>query len=138
MIHELLLNIGGTVNVTIDVFITIEEIFYTGTFTVLLLLLFNSGPFFFGGVPVCMHWAMINLIFKGKMPDSYRDPFFLQTTDFTLIGPLFTETTKTTETKSGQRKSNAKGPSFNFLLFKCYPQTRMRLKGTPLLIFLAL
>ena len=31
--------------------------------------------------------------FKEKMPDSYSDLFFLQTTDLTLIGPLFTETT---------------------------------------------
>ena len=49
------------------------------------------------------------------MPDSYSD-FFLQLTDLTLIGPLFTETTKTTEAKSGQGKLDAKGPLsfFNF------------------------
>ena len=51
------------------------------------------------------------------MPDSYSDPFFLQTTDLTLIGPLFTETTKTTEAKSGQRKLSAKGPLSIFLRY---------------------
>ena len=52
--------------------------------------------------------------FEEKMPDSYSGPFFLQTTDLTLIGPLFTETTKTTKAKLGQRKLNAKGPPFRF------------------------
>ena len=44
---------------------------------------------------------------------------FLQMTDLTLIGPLFTETTKTTQTQamSGQGKLSAKGPPFHFLLF---------------------
>ena len=31
------------------------------------------------------------------MPDSYCDLFFLQTTDLTLIGPLFRETPETTK-----------------------------------------
>ena len=52
------------------------------------------------------------------MPDSYSD-FFLQTTELTTIGPLFTETTKTTQTqaKSGQGKLSAKGPPFVFFTF---------------------
>ena len=33
-------------------------------------------------------------------------------TDLTLIGPRFTETTKTTEDMSGQGKLSAKGPPF--------------------------
>ena len=52
--------------------------------------------------------------YKGKMPDSYSD-LFLQTTDITLIGPLFTETTKSTKAKSGQCKLSAKDPPFIFL-----------------------
>ena len=53
------------------------------------------------------------------MPDSYSD-FFLQTTDLTQKGPLFTETTKTTKAKSGQRKRSAKGPLsfFTILTYK--------------------
>ena len=51
------------------------------------------------------------------MFDSYSDPFFLQTTDLTLKGPLFTETTKTTKAKSGQQKLRAKGPPFIFFYF---------------------
>ena len=42
---------------------------------------------------------------------------FLQTTDLTLIGPLFGETPETTKAKSGQGKLSAKGPPFRFLLF---------------------
>ena len=55
--------------------------------------------------------------FKGKIPDSYSDPFvfFLQTTD--LKGPFFTETTKPTKAKSGQRNLSAKGPPFMFYFF---------------------
>ena len=44
-------------------------------------------------------------------------PFFLQTTDLTLIGPLFTETAKRTQAKSGQGKVSAKGPPSIFLIF---------------------
>ena len=41
------------------------------------------------------------------MSDSYSDFFFLQTTDFTLFGPLFTET-KTTQAKvRGQSPAKA-------------------------------
>ena len=52
--------------------------------------------------------------FEGKMPDSYRDLFFLQTTDLTLIGLLFTETSKTTQAKSSQCKPSAKSPPLDF------------------------
>ena len=51
--------------------------------------------------------------FQGKMPDSHSN-FFLQTTDLTLKGAFFTETIKTTEAKSGQRKLSAKSPPFIF------------------------
>ena len=43
--------------------------------------------------------------------------FFLQTTDLTLIGPHFTETTKTTQAKSGLGKLSAKGTPFIFFTF---------------------
>ena len=43
--------------------------------------------------------------------------FFLQITDLTLIGPLFTETTKTTQPKSSQCKLSAKAPPFIFYFF---------------------
>ena len=43
------------------------------------------------------------------MPDFYSD-FFLQTTDLTLIGPLFTETTETTQVKFGHLNLSAQGP----------------------------
>ena len=51
--------------------------------------------------------------FQGEMLDSYSD-FFLQTTDLTLIGPLFTEATKTTQAKSSHRKLSAKAPPLFF------------------------
>ena len=54
---------------------------------------------------------------KGKMPDDSYSDFFLQATDLKLIGPLFTETTKTTQAKSGQSKLNPKDPPFDFLKF---------------------
>ena len=44
--------------------------------------------------------------------------FFLQTTELTRIGPLLTETTKTTEAKYGQGKLSPKGPPFIFYFFK--------------------
>ena len=65
------------------------------------------------------HWLLTVLLFLvvafclAKMPDSYSD-FFLQTSDRTLKGPLFTETSKTTEAKSGQRKLSGEGPPFIF------------------------
>ena len=73
--------------------------------------------------------------FYGNMPDYCSDLFFLQTTDLTLIGPLFTETTKTTKAKSGQRKLSAKGPHFIFYFFKRNLQNRTRLKVTLLDVF---
>ena len=69
--------------------------------------------------------------FQGKMPDAYSDLFI---SDLTLIGSLFTETTKTTQIKSGQGKLSAKGPPFIFYFLNVTYKTRTRLKG-PLLIF---
>ena len=40
--------------------------------------------------------------------------FFRQTTDLIAYVPLFTETDKTTQAKSGQRKLSAKGPPLHF------------------------
>ena len=54
---------------------------------------------------------------------------FLQTTDLTLKGPLFTETTKTTKAKSGLQKLSPKGYPFHFLLFQGNLQNRTSLKG---------
>ena len=61
---------------------------------------------------------------SGKMPesDSY---FFLQTTNLTLIGSLITETTKTTQAKSGQCKLSlsTKGPPLHFYFFNVTYET---------------
>ena len=73
--------------------------------------------------------------FSSKNARLLQRPFFLQTTELTLIGPIFTETTKTTEAKSGQRKLSAKGPPFNFLNLML-PAKPDETKGSPL-IFLA-
>ena len=43
--------------------------------------------------------------------------FFRQTTELIAYVPLFTETDKTTQAKSGQWKLSAKGPPFHFYLF---------------------
>ena len=43
--------------------------------------------------------------------------FFRQTTELIAYVPLFTETDKTTQAKSGQWKLSAKGPPFIFYLF---------------------
>ena len=51
------------------------------------------------------------------MPDSNSELCFLQTTDLTVIGPLLTETTKSTQAKTGERNLRAKGPPFIFLFF---------------------
>ena len=51
------------------------------------------------------------------MADYNSDHFVLQTTDLTLIGPLFRETPEATKAKSGQRKLSAKGPPFHFFTF---------------------
>ena len=56
---------------------------------------------------------------KQKMPDSYSDLFFLQTTDIRLQGPLFTETTKLLDRPrpvSGNA-SSAKEFPFHFFFF---------------------
>ena len=42
---------------------------------------------------------------------------FRHTTDLIVYVPLFTETTKTTQAKSGQSKLSAKGPPFIFFTF---------------------
>ena len=50
--------------------------------------------------------------------------FFRQTTDLIAYVPLFTETDKTTQAKSGQCKLSAKGPPFIFNLFYVTYKTR--------------
>ena len=61
--------------------------------------------------------------------------FFLQTTNLTLIGPLFRNIPKRPKAKSGQGKLSAKGPHLLFLLFQRNLQNRMRLKGPPFEFF---
>ena len=56
------------------------------------------------------------------MAPTWDDPvlfffFFRQTTELIAYVPLFTETDKTTQAKSGQWKLSAKGPPFIFYLF---------------------
>ena len=59
--------------------------------------------------------------FKEKSPTitvaSFFSFFFRQTTELIAYVPLFTETDKTTQAKSGQWKLSAKGPTFHFLPF---------------------
>ena len=87
-------------------------------------------------------WAVPGLLvgafsFKGKMPDTYSD--LILTTDLTLKGPLFTETTKTNEAKYGQRKLGAKGPSFKFFYFlNCVTHKTGRDRGSLFQFFSAL
>ena len=50
--------------------------------------------------------------------------FFRQTTDLIAYVPLFTETDKTTQSKSGQCKLSEKGPPFVFNLFHVTYNTR--------------
>ena len=50
--------------------------------------------------------------------------FFRQTTDLIVYLPLFTETTKTTQAKSGQCKLSAKGPLLSFFTFLTYKTGR--------------
>ena len=50
--------------------------------------------------------------------------FFRQTTDLIAYVPLFTETDKTTQAKSGQCKLSAKGPPLIFNLFYVTYKTR--------------
>ena len=67
--------------------------------------------------------------FKG-LPVSYSDLF---SPDLTLIGPLFTEITKTT--KAGQRKLVERVPAFNFLTFLMLPAKPDETEGSHLSIF---
>ena len=61
--------------------------------------------------------------------------FFRQTTELIAYVPLFTETDKTTQAKSGQWKLSAKGPPFHFLPFLRNLQNRKRPKGPPFQFF---
>ena len=61
--------------------------------------------------------------------------FFRQTTELIAYVPLFTETDKTTQAKSGQSKLSAKGPPFHFLPFLRNLQNRKRPKGIPFQFF---
>ena len=54
------------------------------------------------------------IFLKEKCPTLTVTLFILQTTELTLIGPLFIETTETTEAKAGQLQLSAKGPPFHF------------------------
>ena len=77
--------------------------------------------------------------FKGKSPTitvaSFFFFFFRQTTELIAYVPLFTETDKTTQAKSGQWKLSAKGPPFHFLPFLRNLQNRKRPKGPPFQFF---
>ena len=64
--------------------------------------------------------------------------FFRQTTELIAYVPLFTETDKTSQAKSGQWKLSAKGPPFHFLPFLRNLQNRKRPKGPPFIFFSAL
>ena len=64
--------------------------------------------------------------------------FFRQTTELIAYVPLFTETDKTTQVKSGQWKLSAKGLPFHFLPFLRNVQNRKRPKGPPFQFFSAL
>ena len=69
-----------------------------------------------------------------KSPTITVASFFRQTTDLIVYVPLFTETAKTTQAKSGQCKLSAKGPPFIFSLFYVTYKTG-RDQRVPLLIF---
>ena len=72
--------------------------------------------------------------FKEKSPTITVASFFLffrQTTELIAYVPLFTETDKTTQVKSGQWKLSAKGPPFHFSPFLRNLQNRKRPKGPP-------
>ena len=77
--------------------------------------------------------------FKEKSPTitvaSFFFFFFRQTTELIAYVPLFTETDKTTQAKSGQWKLSAKGPPFHFLPFLRNLQNRKRQKGPPFQFF---
>ena len=74
------------------------------------------------GVPQCKHMLFLVRVFfsfKEKCPTLTVTFSFLQTTDLTLIGPLFREPPETINAKSGQCKLSAKGPSFGFFSTLC-------------------
>ena len=74
--------------------------------------------------------------FKEKSPTiTVASFFFRQTTELIAYVPLFTETDKTTQAKSGQWKLSAKGPHFHFLPFLRNLQNRKRPKGPPFQFF---
>ena len=62
-----------------------------------------------------MRFSRRIFLLKENIPDSYSD--------LTLIGPLFTETTKTTQVKSGQDKLSRKGPPFIFYFYNVNNKT---------------
>ena len=79
--------------------------------------------------------------FKEKSPTitvaSFFSFFFRQTTELIAYVPLFTETDKTTQAKSGQWKLSAKGPPFIFTFLRNL-QNRKTPKGPPFNFFSAL
>ena len=81
--------------------------------------------------------------FKEKNPTitvaSFFFFFFRQTTELIAYVPLFTETDKTTQAKSGQWKFSAKGPfAFIFYLFYVTYKTGRDQRGPPFNFFSAL
>ena len=85
-----------------------------------------------------VHYNLQNFLFAGLflvgafLEESARhlqwlvfNLFFRQTTDLIAYVPLFTETDKTTQAKSGQCKLSAKGPPFIFNLFYVTYNTRL-------------
>ena len=64
--------------------------------------------------------------------------FFRQTTELIAYVPLFTETDKTTQAKSGQWKLSAKGPPFIFYLFNVTYKTGRDQRVPPFNFFSAL
>ena len=64
--------------------------------------------------------------------------FFRQTTELIAYVPLFTETDKTTQAKSGQWKLSAKGPPFIFYLFYVTYKTGRDKRVPPFNFFSAL
>ena len=64
--------------------------------------------------------------------------FFRQTTELIAYVPLFTETDKTIQAKSGQWKLSAKGPPFIFYLFHVTYKTGRDQRVPPFNFFSAL
>ena len=84
--------------------------------------MFLVGAFFFREKARLLQWLVFFL-------------FFRQTTELIAYVPLFTETDKITQAKSGQWKLSAKGPPFIFYLFLRNLQNRKRPKGPPFNFF---